>query len=107
MCRVVTYRLLCEHIYTETQPCVMANYYHAGQLCEPLTRETRDTETRSDIRCPITRCPFEVKRRCWNCCWCGKEENRRGRCSSNMIGDAGVNYRCDHICCRFCEAADT
>lgn len=55
-------------------------------------------------KCPLARCPFEEKRRCWNCCWCGKSWNEKGRCSCIMIIEGNV-VQCEHICCPSCEAA--
>ena len=55
-------------------------------------------------KCDLSPCPFEEKNRLWNCCWCGKEWNEQGRCSCIMIID-GNQVRCEHICCRTCEAA--
>lgn len=55
-------------------------------------------------KCPLANCPFEEKNRCWNCCWCGKGWNERGRCSCIMIIE-GNQVQCEHICCPNCQAA--
>ncbi|PKS11053.1 hypothetical protein jhhlp_002814 [Lomentospora prolificans] len=64
-----------------------------------------DIDPRTIPECPLLpHCPYEARRRRWNCCWCGKSWNERGRCSCVMLID-GTQYRCDHICCPACEAA--
>lgn len=55
-------------------------------------------------KCPLPRCPFEARNRCWNCCWCGKGWNEQGRCSCIMIIE-GSQVQCEHICCETCTAA--
>lgn len=57
-------------------------------------------------KCPLPRCPFEARNRCWNCCWCGKGWNEQGRCSCIMIIE-GSQVQCEHICCETCTAAGT
>ncbi len=56
-------------------------------------------------KCPLPSCPFEEKNRCWNCCWCGKSWNEKGRCSCILIVE-GNEVQCEHICCSGCEAAE-
>ncbi|KAK4181516.1 hypothetical protein QBC36DRAFT_227294 [Triangularia setosa] len=56
------------------------------------------------LNCPLSDCPFEMKGRCWNCCWCGKSGNRTGRCGCVMLVD-GNSLRCEHLCCNDCEPA--
>ncbi|KJR87669.1 uncharacterized protein SPSK_10809 [Sporothrix schenckii 1099-18] len=68
--------------------------------CDPQTAATSLLAP----KCPLTDCPFEAKDRCWNCCWCGKGWNERGRCSCIMIIE-GNRVQCEHICCSGCEAA--
>ncbi|KAL8377451.1 hypothetical protein RB595_008233 [Gaeumannomyces hyphopodioides] len=55
-------------------------------------------------KCPLERCPFEERNRCWNCCWCGKQCNDTGRCRCVMIIE-GNQVECEHICCGNCTAA--
>ncbi|ROV92873.1 hypothetical protein VSDG_06336 [Cytospora chrysosperma] len=55
-------------------------------------------------KCTLPRCPFELRNRCWNCCWCGKGWNEQGRCSCVMIIE-GNEVRCEHICCETCTPA--
>lgn len=55
-------------------------------------------------KCPLPRCPFEARNRCWNCCWCGKGWNQQGRCSCIMLIE-GSQVRCEHICCETCTTA--
>ncbi|KAK4203050.1 hypothetical protein QBC40DRAFT_304632 [Triangularia verruculosa] len=54
--------------------------------------------------CPLSDCPFEMKGRCWNCCWCGKRGNMTGRCGCVMLVD-GNSLQCEHLCCNECEPA--
>ncbi|EFX00647.1 hypothetical protein CMQ_7649 [Grosmannia clavigera kw1407] len=54
--------------------------------------------------CPLPNCPFEAKNRCWDCCWCGKGWNTKGRCSCILLID-GNQVQCAHICCPQCQAA--
>ncbi|KAK0735395.1 hypothetical protein B0T21DRAFT_185696 [Apiosordaria backusii] len=54
--------------------------------------------------CPLSDCPFEMKGRLWNCCWCGKGGNRTGRYGCVMLVE-GNSLLCEHLCCNECEPA--
>ncbi|KAI0392833.1 hypothetical protein F5Y17DRAFT_434875 [Xylariaceae sp. FL0594] len=118
MCTETSYTLRCEHVVTKMLYCADA-YYAAPDLssetgkevlmpCEMMVRTSvpwPPPEEDVVVACPLgPDCPFESKGGFWNCCWCGKEWNERGRCACVMLID-GQQFRCDHICCNTCEAS--
>ena len=131
MCTKIIYTLPCEHVRRVTIYCPAApplstsahRPIHAGgkspsdavvpprPTCPNVVTTNipdpppPDIDPRTIPDCPLLPyCPYEARNRCWNCCWCGKARNRRGRCSCVMLID-GSQYKCEHICCTTCEAA--
>ncbi|KAI0977289.1 hypothetical protein F4678DRAFT_8488 [Xylaria arbuscula] len=113
MCTETSYTLRCEHVITRTLYCPDApptnpRSRRERRTCRKCIRNSvpwpPPPEYGAPSRCPLARCPFEERGGLWNCCWCGKEWNEKGRCSCIMIIDR-QEYRCDHICCETCEAA--
>ncbi|KAL0932595.1 uncharacterized protein CTRU02_211558 [Colletotrichum truncatum] len=115
MCNIIAYKLRCEHIFTQVNYCSRAspaskNDSSSRKTCRDVTQQdtTHSPPPEHDhqprLKCPLVNCPFEVRNRCWNCCWCGKGWNNGGRCSCIMIID-GNEYHCEHICCSTCTAA--
>ncbi|KAL5606863.1 hypothetical protein BROUX41_003240 [Berkeleyomyces rouxiae] len=106
MCIQISYELPCEHIRTMISYCGNGGPHKSCKSVR-LDRMPYPPPPGVDIRdipaCPLPNCPYEVRNRCWNCCWCGKSRNMGGRCDCIMISD-GNEYRCDHICCHNCEA---
>lgn len=113
MCTETTYTLRCEHLTSRIAYCSEASpsSKSSRKPRKPCKRVTRVTvpyppppEFGQLSKCPLATCPFEQRGGNWNCCWCGKEWNDRGRCRCIMIIDR-QEYRCEHICCDTCEAA--
>ncbi|KAI1262219.1 hypothetical protein F5Y18DRAFT_419115 [Xylariaceae sp. FL1019] len=113
MCTETAYTLRCEHSVTRTLYCSDApppspKSHYGRRTCKRCIRNSvpwpPPPEYGADTRCPLPNCPFEQRGGLWNCCWCGKEWNDRGRCSCIMIVGR-QEYKCDHICCETCEAA--
>ncbi|KAI3329917.1 hypothetical protein F4824DRAFT_371282 [Ustulina deusta] len=113
MCTETSYTLRCEHVITRRLYCPDAPPTNPRsrierKTCRKCIRNSvpwpPPPEYGTPNRCPLARCPFEERGGFWNCCWCGKEWNEKGRCSCIMIIDR-QEYRCDHICCETCEAA--
>ncbi|RYC63136.1 hypothetical protein CHU98_g3094 [Xylaria longipes] len=88
MCTETSYTLRCEHVVSRTLYCPDA------PPLNPRSRKERKTCRRcirnsvpwppppdfgAHIRCPLAKCPFEERGGYWNCCWCGKEWNEKGR----------------------------
>jgi hypothetical protein len=133
MCHQTTYMLPCEHVKTQVIYCAEASMVSGPRgksgtrgssrraprrPCRNLTRQSLPYPTPPSFvgspstaassllvpKCPLASCPFEIKNRCWNCCWCGKTANETGRCDCIMIID-GSEVQCEHLCCDTCEAA--
>ncbi|KAH0431028.1 hypothetical protein CcaCcLH18_07442 [Colletotrichum camelliae] len=115
MCNIISYKLPCEHVKSQTNFCSKApstskKSSSNRKTCRDVTQQNipypppPGYDQRPLPKCPLESCPYEMRNRCWNCCWCGKGWNDGGRCSCIMIID-GNEYRCEHICCNTCTAA--
>lgn len=89
------------------RPCKNLTQQYTPYPTPPSFRGDPSTAANSPLspKCPLPDCPFEKRNRRWNCCWCGKGWNDKGRCSCVMIID-GTEFCCEHICCEGCEAAE-
>jgi hypothetical protein len=112
MCTHTSYTFPCEHVATDIKYCSSApappkkDSKKKLAMCKKpafVDKEVYPTTASGKApKCPLPRCPYEMRGGCWNCCWCGKSGNLRGRCSCVMITE-GTEYRCEHICCGTCE----
>lgn len=86
------------------QPCANLTIQSLPYPMPPSFAENPDFFTSSlpSPNCPLSDCPFGMKGRCWTCCWCGKGENRTGRCGCVMLVEGNM-LRCEHLCCNECE----
>ncbi|KAH8158634.1 hypothetical protein CIB48_g9614 [Xylaria polymorpha] len=88
MCTETSYTLRCEHVVIRTLYCSDAPPLNPRsrkerKACKKCIRNSVPWPPPPDfgahIRCPLPKCPFEERGGYWNCCWCGKEWNEKGR----------------------------
>ncbi|KAK3370045.1 hypothetical protein B0H63DRAFT_306161 [Podospora didyma] len=70
--------------------------------CPGLRQETIQADPAVSPRCPLPDCAYEEKRRCWECCSCGKGWNMTGRCIAVHIWESDP-VPCEHVCCEGCK----